>query len=762
MTTPTPPQTARPSPIPALGPGATANETEAEFERLAQLQNPQIGMRARALDNEAAPPPAGPRDLAGLGTAMAGAYAAFSYYFDQPGWNAITQIHQNATSVLAVLSAQAERNPQAAIQAARITTLAASLIARHAAHVSAYLDTWNLRNSPGAEAMRVLTRVAETHAAQAAGLQDGQKLDTPQSLLAHVYKLNKELQRAEATRPGPPTDPKLEDPDDPALDSSLSIGAVFDRALAEAAKLNDALSELAARGRRIGHRGALDVRLHGMIEAVQLRGFEMISGIARAVMNRYDSQGRQNEGRRTIAATIFHYAEQRLERMRGALGADEQRDPGYYEADPPDRYMDALFDEQRTVVDELKATPLRTEDRTDLQIRFLMVQRAFAAVDEGNREWGVEPHYPPRQFVAGMRAENPVDARLELIDALRARVERDPHHRDAAFLNQAADAYALELAGPVKLTAAAEEAVITTTQLRQVAQHLAEEGAIASPLVLTNSPHLNLTYPEAERALHELQTHGVVGPRNGLKPRKTLIASPDQLPEQLRPRVPQAPAQQRQEAAVQGAAAAPVAPAAAPVDKDLLRRAALLAADNWKPSAQLFVQYMSVTLEEGHALMGALHERKLLQLGADGEWEPTFIGDQVDDYLANAPVPAAAAQGAGQSPPQPTTAAQAQATPTLPPELPRRDRSADRRHPGNRGTRPTPAAEAPTDQDLAQLLEGQEDRVKEVSQKLIAGTEARAAAHPAPTENAPAKTTTADEAQHNAQQNQQTVGGGVR
>ncbi|MGW6145569.1 hypothetical protein, partial [Streptomyces sp. NPDC055140] len=96
------------------------------------------------------------------------------------------------------------------------------------------------------------------------------------------------------------------------------------------------------------------------------------------------------------------------------------------------------------------------------------------------------------------------------------------------------------------------------------------------------------------------------------------------------------------------------------------------------------------------------------------------------------------------------------------PELPRRDRSADRRHPGNLTTRPAPTVEAPTDQEVAQLFEGQEHRLNAVSQKVIAGAEARAAANPAPAETELATTTNVDEAQRNAQQNPQTVGVGVR
>ncbi|MCX4826426.1 hypothetical protein OG883_43080 [Streptomyces sp. NBC_01142] len=670
---------------------------EAELVRRAQREN-QRGMRmARALDNAAAPPEAGPRDLAGIDAAMNTAQNNEAWYWSHPDWHAIRDIRQQVNDVLARLNEQAEITPQAAINAAKITTLAASLIARHAAKVSAHLDAGGRRDTPGGQAMRTLTRVAEDHAARASGLDSVQALDTPRLLIAHVFKLNKELRRAE------PDDPELDlgvdGPDDPALESALSTGAAADPELAEASQLMTALSELAGRARRGGHRLALDVRLHGMVETAQLRGFEMISGIAQAVMRRYDNQGRGTDGRRNIAAMIFHYAEQRLERMRGTLGAEEQRDFGHYETDPPERYMDALFEESRTVGQELRAKNITPQERTDLQIRFLLAQKEIAAAGaDGVQEWGTQATFPPNEFVAGMRADNPVETRLALVDALRRRVENNPFHRDAQFLNKVADRFAQEIAGPPELTAQALEAELSAEQVRAVAAHVVEQGTVASPLVLSETDELNLTHAQAERALAVLQTLSVVGPPNGLKPRETLTVSRKELPAQLElleQRLPNLLEIQKGAAAV-AASSAPPAPVAEP---------------EAAPTAEA---------------------------SAPAEPEPT--------QAPAAPAPPA--------PAVPAPAADA-------PELPRRDRSADRRHPGNLGTRPTPAAEAPTDQDLAQLFEGQEDRVKEVSQKLIAGTEARAA-HPAPAENAPAKTTNVDEAQHNAQQNQQTVGGGVR
>ncbi|MEV4333598.1 hypothetical protein AB0K02_24175 [Streptomyces sp. NPDC049597] len=574
MTTPTPTQPATTTSGPALRAAASADEMLDILERRAKLENPPGVRRAGSLEHQGAPPATGPRDLSGLDEAIGRAYANFGIYFSQPGWNALTQIHRQATETLRDLNGQAERTPQAAIQAARITTLAASLIARHAAQVSSYLANRNLQDSPAAEAVHALVRAAETHAAQAAGLEDGQALDTPRLLIAHIHKLNKELQRAEPAQAST-QDVDLDTPDDPALDSALSLGATADPELAEASRLMTALSELAAQARRAAHRLTLDVRLHGMVEAAQLRGFEIISASARAVMRRYDNQGRSGEGRRTIASMIVHYAEQRLERMRGTLGADEQRELGHYESDPPDRYIGALYEESHAVVMELRAKHLLPEVRTDLQIRFLLAQRDLHAAIHGDQEWGTRPFpfYLPAEYVAGMETNTPEETRLALIAALRRRVENNPYHRDAAFLNAVKDRFTQELTGPPHLTADARNADIT-----------------------------------ADQGPHQAQTT------------TTVAASPT--------------------------ASAERAPAAAP------------------------------------------------------------------------------------------------------PELPRRDRTRERRHPGNLGVPRNSTAEAPPAQNLTQLLEGEQDRIKEVSETLIAGRNGRAEEYPAPAETTPSKATTRDEAQH--------------
>ncbi|MFI1700333.1 hypothetical protein ACH419_30725 [Streptomyces bobili] len=673
----------------------TAEELE-RYGRLASLQ--QGWRRGRILDDADAPPEAGPRDLTGLSAAMATAQNHQAYYFSHPDWRALSNIRQQVDGVLASLNAQAEVTPQAAIQAAKITTLAASLIARHAAKVSAHLDTWNQRDTPGGRAMRTLTRAAEDHAARASGLDSAQALDTPRLLMFHVHQLTKELRQAETSQQ-PPQNPGVDDSNDPELDSTLSIGAAADPELAEASQLMKALSELSGQVRRAGHRLTLDVRLHGLVETAQLRGLEMISGIAQTLMRRYDKQGRSTDGRRNIAAMIFHYAEQCLERMRGALGADERRDVGHYETDPPERYLDALFEESHTATQGLRTKKnLTPQERTDLQIRFLLAQRVIAASGaHGDQEWGSQPKFPPSDFVAGMQTDNPVENRLTLMTELRRRVENNPFGRDAQFLNKVADRLALEIAGPPELTDQALQADLTVDQVRAVATHVVGQGTVASPLVLSETAELKVTHAQAERALAILQTLNVVGPPNGLEPRQTLTVSRDQLAVQLElveERLPNLLEIQKGAAAVAASSAAPLTTAAQP---------------EAAPSAEA---PSAVKPEPTHAPLAA-------------------------------------------PPPAPTEPATA-------PELPRRDRTAERRHPGNLATSPTHAAEAPSNQDIATLLEGNENQIKEVSAKLKAGTQARAAAHPAPTEAAPPKTTTVDEAQRNAQQAEPTVGVGVR
>ncbi|MFD5079585.1 hypothetical protein [Streptomyces sp. NPDC058371] len=694
MTTPTPLQTQPTPPIPELSADAPAGMTVDALERKGRLANLQRGLRlARTLDHADAPPEAGPRDLTGIYDAMATAQNEQAYYFSHPNWHALRDIRQQVESVLQRLNEQAEITPQAAIQAAKITTLAASLIARHAAKISAHLDTWDQRNTPGGRAMRGLTRVAENHAARASGLDSAQALETPRLLIAHVHNLTKELRRAETPREGTP-DPGVDDPNDPELDSALSAGAAVDPELAEASQLMNALTELGGQARRAGHRLTLDVRLHGLVETAQLRGFEMVSGIAQSAMRRYDNQDRATDGRRNIAAMIFHYAEQRLERMRGTLGADEQHDFGHYETDPPDRYMDALYEESRAVARALRNKSITPEERTDLQIRFLLAQTEISVEADNGQEWGTQAVFPPSDLVGGMQTDDPVENRLTLVKALRRRVDNNPFDRNAHFLNKVADRLAQEIAGPPELTAQALEADLHAGQVRAVAAHLVEQGTVASPLVLSEIAELNLTHGQAERALAVLQTVNVVGPPNGLEPRETLTVSSRQLPRQL----------------------------------------------------ALLEQHLPTLLKMQKG--AAANSASTVPATPDPPAQPQSV-PAAEPLAAAEPEPAPAAPT---EPPPPSAA----------PELPQRDRSAERRHPGNIRRQPAPAAETPTDPYLAQLLEGHEARLKEVSQSVIAGREDRAAAHSAPAVVTATKPTHPDEAQHNAQHAQQTADVGVR
>ncbi|WP_327411327.1 hypothetical protein OG458_42075 (plasmid) [Streptomyces sp. NBC_01281] len=660
----------------------------AELERYGRLVDLQRGLRAsRALDGIDLPPAAGPRHLSGLNAAMTTAHGEQAYYYSHPDWRALSSIRQQVDGVLERLNEQAEITPQAAIQAAKITTLASSLIARHAAKVGAYLDEWNQGNTPGGRAMRELARTAEDHAARAAGLDTGQPLDTPRLLITHMHRLSKELQRAGS--PDQTPGPSFDAPDDPALDSALSARAAADPELEEAAQLMEALSQLGNRIRRAGHRLTLDVRLHGMVETTQLRGLEMISGIARSAMRHYDEQDRSGDGRRNIAAMVFHYAEQRLERMRGSLGAEAQRDFGHYETDPPERYMDALFEESRTTGRALRDKNITPDERTDLQIRFLLAQ------NEISPGWGTEAVFPPHDFVAGMQADDPVENRLTLAEALRHRVENNLFDRNAQYLNTVADRLSQEVAGPTALTAQALKEDLHPAQIRAVAAHLVEHDTPASPLILSWTAGLDLTHGQAERALAVLEDMGVVGPTNGLETRETLTVSSHQLAGQLQlleQRLPNLPQPQAGDAAP-SASNSPAGPAPT------------------APSETAQSPAAAETLQAGRG-----------------------------------PVPAR------------STSTDAHPTSTLP-QLPQRDRSAERRHPGNVRRRPDDATEFTPGPDLAELLESLEGRVQEVSQRIVDGKETRAAAHPAPADVAPLALT---QAQRIAQQAQQAAGVSVR
>ncbi|GAA2771122.1 hypothetical protein GCM10010521_55930 [Streptomyces rameus] len=83
---------------------------------------------------------------------------------------------------------------------------------------------------------------------------------------------------------------------------------------------------------------------------------------------------------------------------------------------------------------------------------------------DGVQEWGTQASFLPSEFVAGMQTDRPVESRLALIDELRRRVENNPFHRDAQFLNELADRFAQEIAGSRELTAEALEADLSADQ----------------------------------------------------------------------------------------------------------------------------------------------------------------------------------------------------------------------------------------------------------------------------------------------------------
>ncbi|WP_331726131.1 hypothetical protein [Streptomyces sp. NBC_00470] len=661
MTTPTPLQT---EPTPST-PTAAAKVEDALY-RYNRLSGLGRGLTlARSLDAASAPPPAGPRDLAALNSVINKAREHDAAYLDHPEWRALRRTFHQVEPVLAQLGEQAERTPGTAVmQAATITTLSASFIARCAARVNAQLTADGLRDTPGAEAIRVLIRTAEDHAAQASGLHSVLELDTPRTLSAHMRKVAREVRKADKAPEADTEDPELE------------AAAAEDPGLAGVSQLMNALSELAASTRQAGRRLTLDVRLHGTVGTLQLRGYEMLSGIARAAMRRYDNQDRGNTGRRDIAARIFHYAEQHLERLRGTLPEDAHREVGHYEAGRPGRYQSAIGEASRTITEKLRNENLPAQDRTELQIQFLLVQREMAA-EAGDLEWGTRASFPPNEYVAGRKAGHQVDDRLDLIDALQRHLENTkPSHPDFKFLNSVKERFQQEIAGPPELTAEARRAELSASQVRAVAEQVVRHGVVASPLALSEVADLDLTHAQAERALDVLETFEVVGSTRGTSPRQTLIGTSAELNERL------------------------------------------------------------VSLEPS---MPGLLEKQSAAAPAPAEVQPT-------------PQPVAPA-AAGPSTTQASDAGK--------PELPRRDRSVPRRHPGNLKSSPPPAEEAQASQHLIDLIAADSERSEKLKEAVLASKASRSADRPASTEAAVSKAPV-DEAQRNAQHQQRNVGACVR
>lgn len=114
----------------------------------------------------------------------------------------------------------------------------------------------------------------------------------------------------------------------------------------------------------------------------------------------------------------------------------------------------------------MSAKNLRPQDRPALQIRYILAQNEIAAAGtDGGQEWGTQAAFPPSDLVAGLRTDKPVETRRALIDELRRRVENNPFHRDAQFLNKVKDRLAQELAGPPDLTTQALEADLDAHQV---------------------------------------------------------------------------------------------------------------------------------------------------------------------------------------------------------------------------------------------------------------------------------------------------------
>lgn len=452
-----------------------------------------------------------------------------AYLFSNPDWLAICEITRQTEPVLAALKARNTTSTQTTNQDVSIAVLASSLIARHAARASAYLHQWGQYETTAGQALNQILTTAERLSAQVAGLNPGDGPATPRNLQRHARLLTRQLRVTGLEVPtSPPGQPR--DEDEPALTSALRIAATGDAVFAEAAHLMTALSHLGSAATRSAQRLNRDVRLHGMIETVQIRGFEAISAIARAAMRRYDRSGQEYTGRRAIAAVVHHFAEQRLERLRGSLGESERRDVGFYDNRPPDRVLASLYDETRMLWAALSSGGMTLDQQTDHQIRFLLLQRRIG--EHLGSEYPLVAQFPPLPVVASMPTDTPAITRLQLIEALRARVEANPYHPDASFLNRAADMYAHEIAGPADPTDDARGAVVAASDVAAVASYIVEHRVAASALILADAPGLSLDYGQAERALDVLQKLRVVDAPQPLRPRDVL-ATEESLPELL-------------------------------------------------------------------------------------------------------------------------------------------------------------------------------------------------------------------------------------
>lgn len=537
----------------------------------------QAGYEAQAIRASLAFPDqipglARPHDLSRLEAAIAAARLHSGTYFRNASWMSLNQAYESAKAAVTALT-DTRRIPGVVTNetsaVALIVALASRAIARAGADLAAYLRSTSQIDTQAWGAIDDLTVDAENLADQAAGYlpQDSVRPAHAATLRSEMRALTKAIKEHRPTAPfSTARAPVLEpDPNLPALLTAVHTMNETDAAPErnDLTELADGINEVVTAIRQHGEGWAADVRVHGWTQAVVIRAYELLARIARHGVRKLNEQGRGDSGRREVLATIHHYAEQHIERLRGTL-PPEGRLRGFYDR-TPDRYLDRLVNESRHITEALRGGEVAPEQRTQLQIQLLLTEAAITAYTTASESKtpaeGAHVAPTPRSLVAGAPPEpDPVTARRHLVRALRRRVDDDPDGRHAQTLNTAADRLEREITGNPELGPAAREAPLSADEVTATARHIAS-GSLASPLEVASNTELNLSYAQAERALAVLEILSVVGPINGLQPR-TVKAATDQLPQlldHLEERMPQLLTQT-------ASAAAPVPPA----ENDLL------------------------------------------------------------------------------------------------------------------------------------------------------------------------------------------------
>ena len=516
-------------------------DLSARLDQLDQAKREAQAIRASLEPPGETPGLPRPRNLSRLEEAIAVARLHSGSYFRHASWISLNQAYESAKAAITALTTT-NRPPgtetQRAGAAALIVALASRVIARAAADLTAHLRSTSQVDTPAWGAIDDLTMDAEDLADQAAGYPPADSFRP-----AHTATLRSEMRAlTKAIREYRPTEPlstvraPVLEPDPNLTELLTAVHAVNDDApeRKDLTELTGGISEVVTAIRLRGEGWAADARVHGWTQAVVIRAYELLARIARHGVRELEVQGRQDSGRIEVLATIHHYAEQHLERLRGTL-PPEGRTRGFYDR-TPDRYLARLVNESRHITETLHNRELVPEQRTQLQIRLLLTEgsiTAYARASESKTPAeGVHVAPTPRSLVAGAPPEpDPVTARRQLIDALRRRIDEDPSGHHAQTLNTAKDRLAREITGNPELGPAAHEASLTIDEVTAAAGRVTS-GTLASPLELANTPDLNLSYAQAERALAVLEILSIVGPIEGFQPRATK-AEMDQLPDLL-------------------------------------------------------------------------------------------------------------------------------------------------------------------------------------------------------------------------------------